>query len=401
MKTTDTAAGKRPSGCYHGAQNEKVARKEIRQSLMSTIKDYPGHQSETSSKKWPRIPPVPNINPRFTLQEVLDMIKPLTLLVPSYSTYLTEILTNLEKRIHILDGIEDVSTMQSYESLKEQRNICVEILEVAIRALNLFGCTIEAGNIVVLNIAKTFSQFIEPPSSLAANLSTAFRLLHSGHEYNFKSLMVKFDKMVCNDPFINVNHTLRDIDGFNDDIDGIDSDIDGLGDDIDGLDDDIDGIDSDIDGLDDDIDGIDDVIDGSDNNIHGISDGCQNSTSGKESIISTVGCSSKTPDRVFSEFTPSRDSYDLNQALKTHHKRLVKEIVSKFYPHRDSVDLKSQPFDEYHDLPYRFSNEYFPHQDSFDLERVTLNHQVVPFRYRMKFIPYQDSYDNLSTIASE
>ena len=123
MKTTDTAAGKRPSGCYHGAQNEKVARKEIRQSLTSTVKDYPGHQSETSSKKWPRIPPVPNINPRFTLQEVLDMIKPLTLLVPSYSTYLTEILTNLEKRIHILDGIEDVSTMQSYESLKEQRNI--------------------------------------------------------------------------------------------------------------------------------------------------------------------------------------------------------------------------------------------------------------------------------------
>jgi len=310
-------------------------------------------------------------------------------------------LTNLEKRIHILDGIEDVSTMQSYESLKEQRNICVEILEVAMRALNLFGCTIEPGNIVVLNIAKAFSQFFETPSSLAATLLTALKLLRSGQEDSFKSMMVKFDKMVCNDPFINVNHTLRDIDGFNDDIDGIDSDINGLGDDIDGLDDDIDGIDSDIDGLDDDIDGIDDVIDGSDNNVHGISDICQKLTSGKESIISKVGCSSKTPDGVFSEFTPSRDSYDLNQALKTHHKCLVNEIVSKFYPHRDSVDLNKQSFDDSHDLPYRFSNEYFPHRDSFDLKRVTLNHQVVPFRYCMKFIPYQDSYDNLSTVASE
>jgi len=377
MKTTDTAAGKRPSGCYHGAQNEKVARKEIRQSLTSTIKDYPGHQSETSSKKWPRIPPVPNINPRFTLQEVLDMIK--TLVIPSNSTNLTEILTNLEKRIHILDGNEDVSTMQSYESLKEQRDICVELLELTMKALHLLGYTIEAGNIVVLNITEALSQFIEPPSSLKANIYA----FNNQGEYIF------------------LEGDDRDEFELKCDIDGPDDDIDGIDDDIDGLDDDIDGIDSDIDGLDDDIDGIDDVIDGSDNNVHGISDGCQKLTSGKESIISKVGCSSKTPDGVFSEFTPSRDSYDLNQASKTHHKCLVNEIVSKFYPHRDSVDLNKQSFDDSHDLPYRFSNKYFPHRDSFDLKRVTLNHKVVPFRYCMKFIPYQDSYDNLSTVASE
>ena len=325
-------------------------------------------------------------------------------ILPSHGTNLTEILTNLKKRIHILDGIEDVSTMQSFESLDEQRNIYVELLEVTMRAMDLLGCITEAGHNVVLSIAEDLSQFIEPLSSLAANFSTAFKLLCSRQEDSFKSLMVQFDKMVCNDPFINVNHTLRDIDGIvyleNDDIDGIDDDQGEFifleGDDLDEFE-----FNSDIDGLDDDIDGIDDVIDGCDNNIQGISDGCQKSTSGKESIISTVVCSSKTPDGVFSEFTPSRDSYDLNQASKTHHKCLVNEIVSKFYPHRDSVDLNKQSFDDSHDLPYQFSNEYFPHRDSFDLKRVTLNHQVVPFRYCMKFIPYQDSYDNLSTITSE
>mmetsp|Transcript_8173 Transcript_8173/g.12221 ORF Transcript_8173/g.12221 Transcript_8173/m.12221 type:complete len:363 (+) Transcript_8173:430-1518(+) len=362
MNTTDTAAGKRPSGCYHGAQNEKVARKEIRQSLRSTIKDYPGHQSETSSKKWPRIPPVPNINPRFTLQEALDMIKTI---LPSHGTNLTEILTNLKKRIHILDTIEDVvSTMQSFESLDEQRNIYVELLEVTMRAVNLLGCVIEAGHNVELSIAEDLSQFIdEPLSSLAANLLTAFELLCSRHEDNYKSLMVTFDEMLCNDPLFNINYTLRAIDS--------------------------------IVSLD------DDHIDGIDDNMDGITDRCQKSTSGTESIVSTVGCRSKTTDGVFSEFTPSRDSYDLNQESKTHCECSVKVIVSKFYPPRDSFDPKSQPFDEYHDLPYRFSNEYIPHRDSIDLMKGTLNHQVVPFRYHMKFIPYQDSYDKLSVIASE
>ena len=174
---------------------------------------------------------------------------------------------------------------------------------------------------------------------------------------------MKFDEMVCNDPLFNINYMLQDIDGI--------------------------------------VYLEDDHIDEIDDNMDGTTDRCQKSTSGKESIISTVGCSSKTADGVFSEFTPHRDSYDLNQESKTHCECSVKVIVSKFYPPRDSFDLKSQPFDEYHDLPYRFSNEYIPHRDSIDLMKGTLNHQVVPFRYHMKFIPYQDSYDKLSVITSE
>ena len=59
MITAATAGN--PSGRYHGAQNKILARKVLRESATQPVKDYHGHPPETSSKKWPRIPPVPNI----------------------------------------------------------------------------------------------------------------------------------------------------------------------------------------------------------------------------------------------------------------------------------------------------------------------------------------------------
>ena len=175
----------------------------------------------------------------------------------------------------------------------------------------------------------------------------AFKEIFCRYEADYKCLMVEFDDIVCNDPFITINHELRDT-----------------------------------------IDPIDDINNLQNDEINGISNGA-----GKESVIFNVEYSSKTPDGVFSEFTPYRDSYDLKHATKTHRNCLVNMIVSKFYPHRDSFDLKPHPIADYHDLPYRFSNEYIPHRDSFDLKSIGLNHHAVPFRFRMKFIPYQDSYD--------
>jgi hypothetical protein len=403
MNTTDTAAGN-SSGCYHGAQNEKVARKEIRQSLTSTIKDYPGHQSETSSKKWPRIPPVPNIRLSFTLKEALEMI---TITLPSHGTHLTEILSSLEKRIQMLNGIECFSNEYSYKCWKERMITYLDLHDEVNQTFRVWKMVSRAGHHILLGINEHL--FDLPVSRHAANVLIAFDELLCRHGDGYKHLVVKFGETVCNDPFIKDNHMLWDImDLIDGDIPVLDDDQDELksDDEINGIDNVADGIDSNIDeienvtdGINSDTDGINDS-DGIDDNIDGISDGSQ-STNGKESIISKDQCSSKMSDGVFSEFTPYRDSYDLNQASKTHCECLVNVIVSKFYPHRDSVDLKLQPFNEYNDLPYRFSSEYIPHRDSFDLKRVTSDHQVVPFSYCMKFIPYQDSYDKRSTIASE
>ena len=289
---------------------------------------------------------------QITLQETLDMVKTI---LPRHSAYLSGILTSLEKRIHILDDTEGSSTMQH---LVEQRDIYIMLLVKTMRAINLLTVVIQAGHDVVLSIAEDLSQFSEPPSSLAANLLFAFKELCSGHEDYYTSLLAKFDEMISNDPFINENNILQDIQGI------IHSN------------------------------GINDTMDG-------ITDGYQESTNTEESKIIRVGYNSKTPDGAFSEFTPYRDSYDLDQPSEAHCDCLVNLIVSNFYPPRDSFDLTSQPSFEFHDVPYQFSNEYIPHRNSFDLKRGSSDHQVVLFRHCMKFIPYQDSYDELSLIASE
>jgi len=60
MITAATAGN--PSERCHGAQNKRLARKVLRESPTPPVKDYHGQPPEISSGKWPRIPPVPNID---------------------------------------------------------------------------------------------------------------------------------------------------------------------------------------------------------------------------------------------------------------------------------------------------------------------------------------------------
>jgi len=106
MITAATAGN--PSGRCHGAQNEKVARKVLRESPTPPVKDYHGQPPEISSGKWPRIPPVPNLTRPSQIKdhELNDMIE-------SLNSSFNYISSELERRFKEFDM--SLAEIQSFD----------------------------------------------------------------------------------------------------------------------------------------------------------------------------------------------------------------------------------------------------------------------------------------------